>query len=316
MKNKVRRECEKNEAKIFLKELEDSIVEENIMRFELLLKYGSSRGFLHENAWFNALISQNNFKMILKTIILIGTDIKNFNGATLLHLAASKTNLDAAKLLIKFGADINEKDNYGMTALHYVFSKLSFHDKISSELSNDIYKITCLLLENGADAKIRAQTSIGQTPLYYAGYYNLASTAEFLIKSGAEVNTKDADGETPLHRAAISNSVETARIIILNGGEINAIDNAGQTPLHFSVKNGCVEMVELLLNHGCIRDIKNNDGMKAADMIKLNGSHSKAFRINELFKASKAGYEKTAESYYKSLNSGKIITISRPATLF
>ncbi|EAX90659.1 hypothetical protein TVAG_142030 [Trichomonas vaginalis G3] len=43
---------------------------------------------------------------------------KDEDGNTALHITAWKNNKEIAKLLISHGANINEKDKYGRTTLH------------------------------------------------------------------------------------------------------------------------------------------------------------------------------------------------------
>jgi len=95
--------------------------------------------------------------------------------------------LELMDWLIAQGADINVKDEYDRTPLHY-------HAQV-----NDIERVT-LLLEKGAD--IEAQNKYKNTPLLFAEYH--AEVAELLIEKGANINAKDDKGHNVIERTLIS----------------------------------------------------------------------------------------------------------------
>jgi ankyrin repeat protein len=97
-------------------------------------------------------------------------------------------DIDASKVqdLIKRGADVNSKNNYGLTPLH--FSSIENHIELAK-----------LLLERGADVK--AKDNDGYTPLHLASISNYIELAKLLIDRGADVNAKDNEGRTPFDKA-------------------------------------------------------------------------------------------------------------------
>jgi len=56
-----------------------------------------------------------------------------------------------------------------------------------------------VLVRSGA--KIDAPEGGGNTPLFWAVFYDRRDVVKFLISKGADVNKKAKDGETPLHVA-------------------------------------------------------------------------------------------------------------------
>ena len=115
--------------------------------------------------------------------------------------------LELMDWLITQGADINARDEYDRTPLHY-------HAQV-----NDVERIA-LLLERGAD--IEAQDKYKNTPLHFAEYN--AKTVQLLIEKGADVNAKDDRGNTPLERmlsrlrnAYIEKAAKTAEVYLKVG---------------------------------------------------------------------------------------------------
>ena len=153
-------------------------------------------------------------------------------GVYSLHDAASKNAYEAAKVLLKQGADINAQDKYGWTPLHHA-------------AWNNAAATAEVLLKQGAD--IHATNKNGWTPLHWGALNNATSTAEVLLKNGADVNAKNKDGDTPLHHAARNSNYNTVEVLLRNGANVNAKNKNGETPLHWAEKES---MKRLLSRHG------------------------------------------------------------------
>jgi ankyrin repeat protein len=142
-------------------------------------------------------IRDNNISFI-KQYINNGKNInaKNiFLGNTPLHIACNfQTYFKTFELLVKHGADVNAKDNFGNTPLHTVLA-------------------TNVILD-------------GRCP---AG-----KKLFFLIKHGADVNAKDNLGGTLLNNQVIACKLkaEIYELLIKKGTDVNAKDNSGRTPLN------------------------------------------------------------------------------------
>jgi len=98
--------------------------------------------------------------------------------------------LELMDWLIAQGADINARDEYERTPLHY-------HAQV-----NNVEKVA-LLLERGAD--IEAQDKYKNTPLHFAEYN--AKVAQLFIQKGADIKAKDNMGHNVMERmlARLSN---------------------------------------------------------------------------------------------------------------
>ena len=98
--------------------------------------------------------------------------------------------LELMDWLIAQGADINVKDEYERTPLHY-------HAQV-----NNVERVA-LLLEKGAD--IEAQDKYKNTPLHFAEYN--AEVAQLFIQKGADIKAKDNMGHNVMERmlARLSN---------------------------------------------------------------------------------------------------------------
>jgi hypothetical protein len=130
--------------------------------------------------------------------------------------AVYEGDLEKVKKLLDEGEDINAKDDYGRTPLHYA--------SINGDL--DIIKF---LVEKGAN--VNAKDDYGRTPLHYASIYGIVDVVKFLVKEGANVNARDEYGSTPLHYAAPKGYLDVVKFLVEKGADINAKNKDGKTPL-------------------------------------------------------------------------------------
>jgi ankyrin repeat protein len=149
---------------------------------------------------------------------------------------------EVSRLLIEYGARVNDRDVYGRTVLMFAaFFDHHFNGK------NEITKI---LIENGAE--INARNNAGLTALYYAIKHTNIEAIELLISIGANINIRDNRGWSPLMAAKIYNYyafeyTETQEKIIniltnaggiLSDGDIQLIDSILQTNRHWEWDEG------------------------------------------------------------------------------
>ncbi|HEV3343796.1 MAG TPA: ankyrin repeat domain-containing protein [Pirellulales bacterium] len=88
------------------------------------------------------------------------------------------------------------------------------------------------------------------TLLAIAVHRGYREIAEFLIASGAPLDTVLPDGSTLLHLAAHSGDVETIRLLLARRPDVNAVNGNSDTPLTVSIGSDKPQAVAALLEAG------------------------------------------------------------------
>lgn len=166
--------------------------------------------------------------------------------ASLLHIAVDANKIEAAKLLLRYGADVNLRDKYGMTALHKaaIFNRL---------------EIARLLADSGADLNVLAP-KYGQilvSPLHLAAEAGYADMIDVLGDCGADMNPQPPNGPvnpSPMHLAAAKGNYAAAKALLDNGAEPDPKDRNGRTPADWAEEMGQPEVAKLLQNAVIVRD--------------------------------------------------------------
>ena len=183
----------------------------------------------------------------VQAMIDSGADVnaKNNNGLTPLHEAAYRGNAEVIPVLVKAGADVNAKNNNGLTPLHEAAYRGN------AEVISVLIKV---------EADVNAKAKYDWTPLHSAAWKGHTKVIPVLVKAGADVNAKTIDGHTPLHLAAQEGNDQVIPVFVKAGADVNAKDNDGLTPLHDAAIRGKAEVIPVLVKAGADVNAKNNDG--------------------------------------------------------
>jgi serine/threonine-protein phosphatase 6 regulatory ankyrin repeat subunit A/serine/threonine-protein phosphatase 6 regulatory ankyrin repeat subunit B len=217
--------------------------------------------------------ARNGYEKMVQLLIDNGADVRN---STALIDAVGGYSYDEQKkerivmMLIRSGANVNTKDEWGRTAL-------------MEAARNGCESIVQLLIDNGADVK-NSTALISAVGCYGNDEDKKERIVMLLIRSGANVNAKDKQGRTALMEAA-RNGCETIVPLLINNGadvknstalidavesygndedkkerivmllirsraNVNAKDEQGRTALLEAARNGYEKMVQLLIDNG------------------------------------------------------------------
>jgi ankyrin repeat protein/beta-lactamase regulating signal transducer with metallopeptidase domain len=161
-----------------------------------------------------------------------------------LHEAALTGDINKVRSLLSKGADVNEKDPGGKTALH-----------CASEEGHA--EVARLLISQGA--RVNATNTVeALTPLHYAARRGSKQTVELLLSKGADVNAKSREGRTPLLEAMASPSSDCRDVV-----ELLVARGAKAPALHLAAYLGDIERVEKCLQEDNNINLRADDGSTA-----------------------------------------------------
>ena len=199
--------------------------------------------------------------------------VRKKSPVTPLIVAVRNGNLDCVKVLLKYGADIEERGDF-MHIVEHDSHPVPYNYKCCTAL---FIAATCgnvetlrFLVENGGD--VNAADDLGLTPLMAAVKNQFLDAVIFLIDQGADVNLEDSSGLTVLHYATeVSIDPSSCLIVkqlIYRGANINAVTNDDKlTPLMLACKNKNVSVVNCLLQNGANVALTDNNGWTALHFV-------------------------------------------------
>ncbi|KAJ3112978.1 hypothetical protein HDU96_003939 [Phlyctochytrium bullatum] len=164
--------------------------------------------------------------------------------ALYLHISVISGSSAVAELLMKNGADLESRINFGPLAHE------SGHNCLHIATNKQHIQIVRKLLEHGAD--IESLDPRGKTPLEIALRGKYDDVAALLISHGARVDLSIPPfADTPLHLACAWNLQATVKALLDTGHVVvNATNSLRRTALHFAAEAASAELVEMLVNHG------------------------------------------------------------------
>ncbi|KDQ15097.1 hypothetical protein BOTBODRAFT_131688, partial [Botryobasidium botryosum FD-172 SS1] len=186
-------------------------------------------------------------------------NVRNQNGETPLHIAARASSIvmirflldvgadphaqdarnrtplawatspNPLKTLLRRGTDINQRDEYGRSALHLICYNRYLHECDTGILQSLIRTY----LDFGGD--VDAVDKRGRTPLHNVRFErNVVLVSGMLVLAGANLDARDNDGTTPIHLAARSGSSLMVEHLLHLRANVAALDKQGGSFLHYA----------------------------------------------------------------------------------
>ena len=206
---------------------------------------------------------------LLSSASIIST---NYQGRTILHLAALAGNAGAVDAILRSGFAsnqvlVNQRDGSGMTALDIALTRYDSRDHaeaaesliLAGAVSDEpLYTYFAPAVRT---SNFNIRSADGMAPLHFMARSGYRGYLEFAIERRADVNIKNSSGSTPLHEAARFGDIRIVQILLENGADINAQDANGNSVLHLAIpRESQYSIVNLLLYWGINPNIQDEHG--------------------------------------------------------
>lgn len=194
--------------------------------------------------------------------------------------ASIRADLVKVTALINAGANVNEEDEYGWTALHLA-------------AAYGHVEVVRTLLTNGADPNLR--NAQGRNPLMYAAAFGHTQIVEDLIAADTDVNAKSKDpddvhtGETALMLAAWSGYVGIITFLLAAGADVKAKGGPlGGTALHAALYEGHASAILALLAAPLVNINETDDSGKTVKDRAIENQRTDIVRMLEEFEKTRS----------------------------
>ena len=168
-------------------------------------------------------------------------NIQDARSRTPLHVAVYLKRHDAARLLLKLGANPNalEIDRYDIVTI--------------AAVANDLQMLK-IALDGGASTR-NVTSRYDGTALIAAAHLGHADVVKMLIAAKAPLNHVNNLGWTALMESIVlgnggKNHTDTLRALVDAGADVNIADRRGTTPLQHARRRGYVNMAKILEDAG------------------------------------------------------------------
>lgn len=205
-----------------------------------------------------------------------------------LSFAAEIGNLEIAKLLLGYGADIQEAPREGRSPLHiavknghlnivrlFLEENPNFEEKDGQRTALHLAageghsELVELLLGHGANIEVRDAAQ--KTALHFAANSVHLDAVKTLLEHGADIEAIDADRKTALHEAARGSRSEVIKLLLGHGANVEARDGDQRTALHFAAQHGNSDAMRALLEHGAEIDARDKNETTALHFAARDG---------------------------------------------
>ena len=209
---------------------------------------------------------------------LLETDCSLINeldrhGRTPLVVAIENGRLNAARVLIQYGANLDVQCGEGNQTIMQVLSAPVFHSFIESLILQEITlpfssdTLAPLLpmaaydgmvdlivkLVTQCNVDVNCKDYLQQTALHYACQRGNIECVHLLLEFNADMLVPNSSGSTALHLVCASGDLETAKVVLqrVHSFEslLNAQDTLGRTPVHVALYSSQYEVLLYILTH-------------------------------------------------------------------
>lgn len=202
--------------------------------------------------WAANMKSDHHHYRIAEKLLAHGANInaRNYYGTSPLHWAVCpgfNKGTALAELYLRHGAKLDGEDKQGTTPM------------MTAAEQGD-WAMIHMLVKKAAPAVLAKKNNHGKGLLHFAAANHNEKICKYFISQHFDCNEASKKGWTPLHFACDKHNYKNVWALLEAGAKTDVQNDAGSTPLHFACQNYSTDNVYSLLNAGANTDIQNKKG--------------------------------------------------------
>lgn len=256
-----------------------NIYSPNVKVSRLLLLAGASPNYQTDilgQAPILLIAASEGITSMVNLLLEFGADIENTNsqGSTALILAAAKGHYEVVRQLVVSGASLGHTDNSNRCAL--------VHAARAGKLNILKYLLSCDWISRVASSDIPQQEAVQQA-LICASAQGCCEIVEELLEMGpraVQIDGQDSvTGETALVAAAKNGHIDIITCLLARGARVDAGNKRGVTALIAAAKEGHVAAVERLMQFRAVDLGQRDDDGRTALIYASQENHMEIINL-------------------------------------
>lgn len=188
-------------------------------------------------------------------------------------------NLEAVKLLVEAGSDVNDRNVRGewvlVSTLYYgkkeIIHYLMDRGATLPDDERTLQQVAYVTASNGMERpfgmavdklermKIKWWSHVPMQACARGGSLPIAKS---LVAKGISFNKADIYGVAPIHIAAENGRLEMVKFLLAKGIDVNTPSRVGKTPYHYAREKGHKALVDFLIKKGASREVAKFPALK------------------------------------------------------
>lgn len=259
----IRNIIENNKKESIITQIQHAIRKKDMNQLKDLINTGADLNFRNSSscetlltfACYNKYCDYDTMKLLIDN----GANVNNQNkyGETALekicfHSSPKCDNVELFKLFISNGADVNISSKYGITPL-----------VSACHVGNE--NLVKLLLDNGANINININPTHYNMypPLVEACKHRNKNIVKLLLDNGADPNIRATSGNTALIEACKLEEKDIVRLLLANRANVNILDYQDHqelTALKIAISRENIDLIKILFEYNVNIDVVDNSG--------------------------------------------------------
>ncbi|KAF1778865.1 Ankyrin repeat-containing domain [Phytophthora cactorum] len=240
------------------------------------------------------LAAENGLSKLIKLLVKVAPQsvhTASNDGSNVLAIAAQVGQVEAVKMFLEAGVQVDLSNGAGRTPLMFAAGKdqveamklLLAKGAAPNKTANDRNTALTIAAEGGhveAVPRVNRSACPEVTALAAAAQNGHVEVIKLLLQNHAEIDAHDDDWDSALHEAVYSGQLEAARALVEANpsANVNKRNQSGWTPMMAAAHRNFVDIVELLVWKGASLNLKTNDGRTALHIAAEEG-HTEVIRF-------------------------------------